>query len=53
MIKLGDLVDCITRYTGIKWLVRVVSDWFGIDCGCEARKENWNNITINRNGRNR
>tara|TARA_E500000318_G_scaffold112062_1_gene133826 strand:+ start:7089 stop:7289 length:201 start_codon:yes stop_codon:yes gene_type:complete len=32
---LGDVIELITRFTGIKWLVKKV---FGEDCGCEDRK---------------
>jgi len=45
-IGLGDLVEKVTEATGIKKLVETVTDALGIDCGCEARKESWNNITI-------
>lgn len=52
MIKLGDLVERITYYTGIKWVVKTFSKLFGIDCGCDERQNEWNNIKImNRNGR--
>lgn len=44
---LGDLVEIITKYTGIKWLVKKI---WGEDCGCDERKEQWNKIKINRNG---
>lgn len=53
MIKLGNLVERITYYTGIKWVVKTVSKWLGVDCGCDKRQQDWNNITINRNGSNR
>jgi hypothetical protein len=45
-IGLGDLVEKVTEVTGIKKLVETVTDALGIDCGCEERKESWNNITI-------
>ena len=41
MIKLGDLVERITYYTGIKWLVKKI---WGEDCGCEERKEKLNEL---------
>ena len=47
-MKLGDLVYTITYYTGIHWLVKKISKLFGFDCGCDKRRENWNNIKINR-----
>jgi hypothetical protein len=42
MIKLGDLVERITYYTGIKWVV---------NCNCDKRHEDWNKIKIDRYGR--
>lgn len=33
---LGDIVELITRYTGIKWVVKKL---FGEDCGCDERQE--------------
>ena len=47
-MKLGDLVFYFTKQTGIQWLVKTVSKWLGIDCGCDQRKENWNNVKITR-----
>jgi hypothetical protein len=44
---LGDLVAFITKYTGIAWIVKKM---FGNECGCDERKDKWNNIKINRNG---
>lgn len=35
---LGDVVDKITTVTGIKKVVKSVTD----DCGCEERRERWN-----------
>ncbi len=45
---LGDLIEKITTYTGIKWLTKKI---FGEDCGCDERKDKLNKITITRNGR--
>ncbi len=45
MIGLGDLVEIITRYTGIKWLVKKI---WGDKCGCEERRKKWNKIKIKR-----
>ena len=45
---LGDLVEVITRYTGLKWLTKKVSGYFGFDCGCDERKEKWNDIKFKR-----
>jgi hypothetical protein len=48
-MKLGNLVEKITTYTGIKWLVKKITKIYGIeDCGCDRRKEKWNEIEINR-----
>lgn len=49
-MKLGDLVYRITKYTGIKWLVKKVTKFYGIeDCGCDRRREEWNDIEIDIN----
>lgn len=45
---LGDLIEKITTYTGIKWLTKKI---FGENCGCEDRKNKLNKITISRNGK--
>lgn len=45
-IGLGDVVETITKATGIKKVVEVVSEALDIDCGCEQRKKDWNKITI-------
>ena len=39
----GDVVEKITKVTGIKTVVDVVSDAIGVDCGCSKRKEKLNN----------
>ena len=44
-MRLGDLIEKITRYTGIKWIVKKI---FGEDCGYEERQNEWNKIEINR-----
>ena len=44
-MRLGDLVEKITTYTGIKYLVKKI---WGEDCGCEDRKNRLNNIKIKR-----
>jgi hypothetical protein len=46
-MRLGDLIEKITTYTGIKWLTKKI---FGEDCGCDERKDKLNKITISRNG---
>ena len=40
-IKLGNIVEFITTYTCIKWLVKKI---WGNDCGCDKRKEDLNNV---------
>lgn len=47
-MKLGDLVATITKYTGIHWIVKKISKLFGVDCGCEERREQWNSINFKR-----
>ena len=42
-MKLGNLVESITKFTGIKWLVKRI---FGEDCGCEERKDKLNDIEL-------
>ena len=42
-MKLGDLIEKFTTYTGIRWLVKLI---FGDDCGCDKRKEKLNDIDI-------
>lgn len=43
---LGDVVESITKATGIKKVVEVVSEALDIDCGCSERKKEWNKITL-------
>jgi len=45
---LGDLVEKITTYTGIRWVVYKLSKVFGFDCGCEKRKDSLNKIKFKR-----
>ena len=37
---LGDVIYYLTKYTGIRWLVKKI---WGEDCGCDERQEEWNN----------
>lgn len=37
---LGDIIEIITTYTGIKWITKKI---WGDDCGCERRKKTLNN----------
>lgn len=41
---LGDVVENITKATGIKKVVKAVSEALDIDCGCDERKDKLNNI---------
>lgn len=45
---LGDIVEGITKATGIKKAVDYVFDKAGKDCNCEKRKEALNKIRLNR-----
>ena len=45
-LGLGDIVESITKATGIKSVVDKVSDVLGFDCGCDERKESWNKISL-------
>lgn len=49
-MKLGDLVERITYYTGIKFIVKYFSKLYGVDCGCDGRQQDWNKIHITRKG---
>jgi hypothetical protein len=51
-MRLGNIIEKITTWTGIKWLTKkIVVDLLGYkSCGCEKRKEKLNNIIIDRNG---
>ena len=42
-MKLGDLVYYITYYTGIRWIVKKI---WGEDCGCDKRRDDWNDIDL-------
>lgn len=45
-MKLGDLIELITTYTGIKWVVKKYSKLTGKDCGCDERKEKLNDVEL-------
>ena len=45
-MRLGDLVYYITYYTGIYWLVKKISKALGKDCGCDKRRDEWNDIDL-------
>jgi len=42
-MKLGNLIELITTYTGIKWLVKKI---WGDDCGCNDRKNKLNDVEL-------
>ena len=44
-MRLGDLIEKITTYTGIKWLVKKI---WGEDCGCDKRKDKANKVKLDR-----
>ena len=47
---LGDTIQAITEATGIKKVVEMFSEATGIDCGCDERKVELNNLfPYNRN----
>jgi len=45
-MKLGNLIELITTYTGIKYLVKKWSKVTGKDCGCEDRKNKLNDVEL-------
>lgn len=45
-MKLGDFIELITTYTGIKWVVKKYSKLTGKDCGCDERKEKLNDVEL-------
>ena len=44
-MRLGDILEVIFKYTGIKWIVKKI---WGESCGCDERKEVLNNLFIDR-----
>ena len=42
-MKLGDFIELITTYTGIKLLVKKI---WGEDCGCDDRKNKLNDVEL-------
>ncbi len=40
-IKIGDWIAFITKWTGIKWIVKKI---WGDDCGCDERQEALNEM---------
>ena len=45
-MRLGDFIELITTYTGIKWLVKKYSKITGKDCGCNDRKNKMNDVRL-------
>jgi hypothetical protein len=45
-MRLGDFIELITTYTGIKWLVKKWSKLTGKDCGCDDRKNKLNDVEL-------
>jgi len=43
-LGLGDIVERVTKVTGIKFIVEKFSEITGEDCGCEKRKDALNKI---------
>lgn len=46
MKGMGDVIEKITKATGIKKVVDTVSKATGKDCGCDKRKEALNNPNL-------
>lgn len=44
-MKLGNVLETIFKYTGIKWIVKQL---WGEACGCDERKDKLNNLFIDR-----
>jgi len=42
-MKLGNLIEKITTYTGIKWMVKKI---WGESCGCSRRKDKLNKVEL-------
>jgi hypothetical protein len=43
-MKLGDILEKIFIYTGVKWMVKKIYS----DCGCDERKDKLNNLKFKR-----
>ena len=42
-MKLGNFIELITYYTGIKWIVKKI---WGEDCGCNKRRNDLNDVEL-------
>ena len=45
-MRLGNFIELITTYTGIKQLVKKISKLTGKDCGCDDRKNKLNDVKL-------
>ena len=45
-MRLGDFIYYITYHTGFNWLVKKISKLLKKDCGCDKRREEWNDIEL-------
>jgi hypothetical protein len=45
-MKLGNFIELITTYTGIKWVVKKINKLTGKDCSCDKRKNKLNDIEL-------
>ena len=43
-MKLGDSIEKITKKTGVKTMVDVISKGLNVPCGCEGRRDALNTI---------
>jgi len=42
-MRLGDFIYYITKYTGIRWVVKKI---WGDRCGCDERQDKYNDIEL-------
>tara|TARA_R110002167_G_scaffold309278_1_gene514117 strand:- start:557 stop:721 length:165 start_codon:yes stop_codon:yes gene_type:complete len=49
---LGDTIDKITTFTGIKIIIKYISKLLGIDCGCDFRRKRLNNLVPYKENKN-
>ena len=42
MKGLGDMIEKVTKKTGVKWVVEKVAEKTGKDCGCGKRRDKLN-----------
>jgi len=48
----GDTIDKITTFTGIKFVIKYISKLLGIDCGCDFRRKKLNNLVPYKKNKN-